>query len=75
MNNTLSIIEKLTFFIEKKIKVHITKINREFLNGHLISKENESIYVLNEDTKGRTFIFVSDIFDIEEFKERENNRI
>jgi hypothetical protein len=59
--------EKMNFFFEKKIKIHIIKHNREFLNGYLIEKESEDIFILEEDYKGRIYLFASEVHDIEEF--------
>jgi len=65
--------EKLDFYKGKNIKVHISKTNREFLNGLVVGKESESVYIIREEKFGLIHIFVGEIFDIEEF--REDNRI
>lgn len=67
-DNKKNIVEKLSFFLENHIKVHITKENREFLNGYLTERKSDTIFVLEDDKKGTLFIFISDIFDVEEFK-------
>ena len=68
--NSERIKEKLDFFYNQKIKVHIIKHNKEFLNGILLRIEGEGIYILNEDQDGETRIFSVDIFEVKEFKER-----
>jgi hypothetical protein len=74
-NNKLAIIEKLEFFLSRKIKVHITKENKEFLNGYLKTKEADGIYILDrfdqEKNIGLTYVFVSEVFDVEEFKDKD----
>jgi len=73
-NNKTIIKEKLDFFLKNNIKIHITKTNREFLNGPLIKKESEEIYLIKEKNKGIIRIFISEVFDVEEFKEAKNDK-
>lgn len=66
-----AIIQKLDFFTSKNIKVHITKKNKEFFNGYLIGKEDEEIYIIElRDASQviRQYVFVSEVNDVEEYK-------
>jgi len=69
--NTQRIKEKLDFFYDHKLKVHVIKHkNNEFLNGFLVDKEDEGVFILNEDVDGKIRIFAADIYDVSEFKEK-----
>lgn len=61
--------EKLNFFYSEKIAVHVIKHNREFLNGNLTQKKSEGIFIIDDKKKGLVNLFVSEIFDVEEFRE------
>lgn len=60
--------EKLDFFYDEKMAVHIAKHNREFLNGVLVERKSDEIFVLEESKKGKVTIFVSEVFDVTEFR-------
>jgi len=60
--------EKLNFYLEEKIKIHIRRQDRQFWNGYLISKKSEDVYLFDEDKFGNVFLFLSDIFSVDEFK-------
>jgi len=66
-NNAIK--EKLDFFYAEKVAVHISKHNREFLNGKLVEKKSDNIFVIDERNKGLVSVFVSEVFDVEEFRE------
>lgn len=61
--------EKLNFFYSEKVPVHIKKHDKEFLNGKIISRRSENIFMLEEVKKGLITVFVQDVFDVEEFRE------
>jgi len=61
--------DKLKFFLDEKIKIHILKYDKEWLNGILIEEEKPGVFVLKEDVKGLIHVFVSDVDDVDEFRE------
>ena len=69
-DNNERIKEKLDFFYNQKIKVHVIKHDKEFLNGILLKPEGDGVYILNEDQDGEVRIFSVDIYDVVEFKEK-----
>ena len=73
-NDKETIIEKLEFFLKNKIKIHITKTNREFLNGFLVKKISSDVFVINEVVRGELHVFASEIFNIEEYMKKEEER-
>lgn len=60
--------DKCNFFFSEKIKVHITKTDRSYLNGFILSQKKEDVYILNETKFGEIYLFLSDIYDIEEYR-------
>ena len=68
-DNVKRINEKLDFFFNEKIPVHIEKKDRQFLNGLLIEKKGDSVFILKERKFGLIHVFISDIFDVDELRE------
>jgi len=68
-NDNERIIEKLNFFLIQKTKVHIKKHNKIFLNGYVFERLKKNIYLMKEDELGIIHLFVSEIYDVGEFKE------
>lgn len=64
-------IEKVEFFGNNKITVHVKKFNSQFYNG-LILEYSDKHLILLDKIVGKTFIFFKEIESIEPFKEREN---
>ena len=62
--------EKLDFFMTEKIKIHIELKDRTFLNGVIIKKVKDNVYWLQESKIGQVFLFVKDIYDVDEYKQR-----
>ena len=63
--------DKIEFFLDNKIKVHIDLLDGTFLNGRLIKKIKENVYWLEEDKLGEVFIFLKDISKIQQNFKRE----
>jgi hypothetical protein len=70
---------KLEKFIAAKIPIHIVlkkKLETDlprFLNGLLISKKTDDIFVIDERKLGKTYVFLEDIYDVSVFIK--NNRV
>ena len=60
--------EKLRFFHEEQVPVHITRMNKEFWNGILVSQKSDDVWIFQERKLGEVFLFISDIFDVEQFR-------
>ena len=63
--------ERIQFFLENKVKVHIELFDRTFFNGIFIKPAGEGVWILNEVKLGETFIFLDDIEILEQFRELE----
>jgi len=72
-DNELRIKEKLDFFFEEKIKVHVELKDKTFLNGFILKKVRENIYLIHENKLGEVFLFVRDIYNVD--KKIENGRV
>ena len=60
--------KKLDFFLKNNIKIHITKLNREFIRGYLTKKLSDSMYKLKEDKTGKeVYLFLEEIFDVNQW--------
>lgn len=63
----LANLDKLNFFYDKKINVHILLLRKNnfgkniFLNGSLISKENDTLFILNERVLGEVRVSLYEI--------------
>ena len=61
--------QKLNFFLEEKVNVHVKKNDRRFWNGLIIEKKSEDVFVMKERKLGIVHLFVSDIYSVEELAE------
>ena len=68
-DNEKRIREKLDFFFKEKVSVHIEKKDREFFNGLLVEKKSDDVYILKERKFGLVHVFISDVYDVSEFRE------
>jgi hypothetical protein len=60
---------KAEFFLKNKIKVHIKHKNKMFWNGLVIKKtDTEDVYIFEDNVLGNVFLFLKDVYDIEEMR-------
>jgi len=71
-DNELRIKEKLDFFLDEKIKVHIELLDKTFLNGLILKKLRENVYWIIDDKLGELFLFVKDIYDVDKYVNNED---
>jgi len=62
--------EKIYFYKDEKIKVHIDLLNGTFLNGFILKEARENVFVLDEVKLGEVYVFLKEIEEIEQFRER-----
>ena len=62
-------IDKLDFYLEHKVKIHVDLKDGSFLNGTIIKKSKEGVYYLEERKLGNVFLFINDIAELSEFRE------
>jgi len=63
--------ERIQFFLENKVKVHIELLDGTFLNGIFIKQSRDNVWLLNEIKLGEVFVFIKDVEVLEQFRERE----
>jgi tyrosine-protein phosphatase YwqE len=63
--------ERINYFLEKKIPVHISYGEKKWDNGVLVEWESENVLILNEQKYGLIHVFFSSIVDIEELRRKE----
>ena len=62
--------ERIQFFLENKVKVHIELLDGTFLNGFFIKQSREDVWLLNEIKLREVFVFIKDISVLEQFREK-----
>lgn len=68
--------EKVKFYFQEKQKCHIKLIDRNFLNGFFQTDLNAfNFYWFVDDVDGRVKLWLSDIFDVDDFKEKEDEEV
>ena len=60
--------ERIQFFLENNVNIHIELFDGTFLNGIFIKQSKENVWVLKEVKLGETFIFLEDIDRLEQFR-------
>lgn len=60
--------EKLKFFYNEKVRVHIERKDRQFWNGVIVGKKTDDIYLFKEDKFGEMHLFVTDVWEVEEYR-------
>lgn len=61
--------EKLNFFYDEKCKVHISRFDNKFWRGFITGKKSDDVFEFNEDKLGECLLFVTDIHDVNMFRE------
>ena len=62
--------DKLRFFLDRKIKVHISiKNSEQFYNGFVVEFQGDDGVVFNDNKFGETLVFISQIKFVEPMKD------
>lgn len=61
---------KMDFFMNERVKVHISLYNGGFYNGEIIKAVREDVYWIEDRITGEVFIFVEDIRDVDKYTEK-----
>lgn len=61
--------EMINFYLGKDIMIHINLSTGKFYNGLIINWEDDSVIVFNDRVLGSIRIFISQIVELEEFRE------
>ena len=63
--------DKVNYFYNEKSRVHVTRFDKTFWRGVIIDKRSEDVFEFIEDKLGKCLLFVTDIHDINLFREKE----
>ena len=69
LNDIKELNEKLDFFMQEKVKIHVDLLDGTFLNGFVIKNIKENVWFVQEDKLGQVFLFVKDINKLQQFRE------
>lgn len=70
-NEEQRISEKVKFFYNEKCRVHVSRFDKTFWRGLIVSQKSDGVWNFHDDHLGECLLFVADIYDINLFKERE----
>jgi len=62
------IIQKINFFMEEKIEVHVKLHSRVFLNGTIEKELKPGVYWFIDRKLNGIYLFLKDIYEIEQMK-------
>jgi hypothetical protein len=60
--------EKIDFYLEKQLPVHIKNIDGTWDNGVIVEYESPNVLIFKEVKRGLIHIFLADIADIEDLR-------
>ena len=67
--NETRIKEKLDFFLEQKVKVHVKLIDKTFLNGTIAQKLKEGTYWFIDKVFNGVYLFSKDVYEVNGYLE------
>jgi len=62
--------QKLQWFFDNKIKVHVELKDKIFLNGMIIEKKGDGVFIMDEVRLGHKHIFASDVYKIDGYQDK-----
>lgn len=60
--------DKIDFFMDEKVEVHVKLKDKTFLNGYVEKKLRESVYWFIDRKMPGIYLFLKDIYEIGEVK-------
>lgn len=63
--------EKIDFFMKEKVCVHVQLKDKTFVNGFIDKQLKEGIYWFIEKKIGEMYLFLKDIYEVEEFRKEQ----
>jgi len=61
--------EKVNFFYAEKCKVHVSRFDKSYWRGFITGIKSDEVFIFLEDKLGECLLFVTDIHDINLFRE------
>ena len=72
-DNEERIKDKVNFFVDEKIEVHVNLKDKTFLNGIIEGELKEGVYWIVDRKLGGVYLFLKDIYDIEQIREKKDS--
>ncbi len=69
-DNERRIKDKLDFFKDEKVEVHVKLLDKTFLNGFIEKELKPGVYWFIENKLGKVFLFLKDIYEVVEFSKK-----
>ena len=73
--NDIRLKEKIDFFMQEKVLVHVKLLDKTFLNGYIDKEIRSNVYWFKERKLGEVYLFLKDVYEIEVYNPRENNTL
>ena len=67
--NDKRIKEKIDFFKNEKVEVHVKLNDKTFLNGYIQKESKPGVYWFIDKKLQGVFLFLKDIYEVNEFRE------
>lgn len=68
----MEMIKKVEFYSKNNIKTHIFTKEKTLYNGYFKEQIEEGVFSFEDDLIGKTFIFISDIWRIDKYREKKD---
>jgi len=65
-------LNKLIFFMEHDMMIHIDLLNKTFYNGKIVRKVEDGVFIIDDKVLGEQHIFLNEIYKVDTY--RENNK-
>jgi len=62
--------DKVDFFMEEKIEIHVKLKDKTFLNGFIEEKIKPGVYWFRDRKLDKVYLFLKDIYEVEEIKNK-----
>ena len=69
--NEIRLKEKLDFFMDEEVKVHVKLRDKTFLNGFIKSKIRDGVYWFEDRVLEGVYIFLKDVYEVHKFDDKE----
>jgi len=56
--------------MNEKVMVHVKRQDLKFFNGYFVEEKTKGVYIFNDRVLGLIHIFLSDIFEVNEYRSR-----
>ena len=64
--------KKIEFFLSERIKVHVDKTDKSWLNGIFLKQLNDDMYLFKDDVLGELHIFIEEVNKVDNFRAPKN---